>query len=176
MASARHDTVLVREGDGWKVAIIREWDRDVGFDASLKELDWLVGNWRAVTGDREITLAYKWDENKAFIRGNFSVKEGGKVVESGTHVIGKDPARGAIRWWVFQSDGGFGGGAWAREGKRWAIDVRGVRADGKRLVATILYAPVDADTFTWQVVNQSLDGVAVADTPPTKVTKKKSAN
>jgi uncharacterized protein (TIGR02246 family) len=175
VASGRQETVLVREGIKWKIAIIREWDRDVGLDASLKDLEWLVGTWQAVSKDREATITYAWDENKAFLRGKFTVKEGAKVIESGTEMIGKDHAQGGIRSWVFQADGGFGGGAWTREGKKWSVDVHGVRADGRELTATFIYLQVDPSTVTWQAVNQALDGVPLADTPPIKVTKQKSA-
>jgi uncharacterized protein (TIGR02246 family) len=175
VASSRQDTVFVREGGQWKVAIVREWDRDIGLDVSLKELEWLIGTWQAVAKDREVTITYDWDENKAFIRGKFTVKEGATVIESGTEMIGKDNARGVIRSWVFQSDGGFGGGAWTREGKKWSVDVHGVRADGRELTGTIIYVQVDPNTVTWQAVNQALYGAPVADTPPIKVTKQKSA-
>jgi uncharacterized protein (TIGR02246 family) len=175
VASGRQETVLVREGGRWKVARVREWDRHVGLDVSLQELQWLIGTWQAVTKDRKATITYEWDENKAFIRGKFTVKEGAKVIESGTQMIGKDHAEGVIRSWVFQSDGGFGGGVWAREGKKWSVDVHGVRADGRKLTATTIYIQVDPNTFTWQAVNQALDGLPVADTPPIKATKQKSA-
>ena len=147
---------------------------DIGLDVSLKELQWLIGTWRAVTKDREVTITYEWDQNKAFLRGKFTVKEGTKVIESGTETIGKDNARGVIRSWVFQSDGGFGGGAWTREGKKWSVDVYGVLADGREMTATSIYVHLDNNTFTWQAVNQTLDGVPVADTPPIKVTRQKS--
>jgi uncharacterized protein (TIGR02246 family) len=175
VASGLQHTVLVREGGGWKVALVREWNRDVVLDASLKELEWLIGTWQAVTKDREVAITYEWDENKAFIRGKFTVKEGTKVIESGTELIGKDNADGVIRSWVFQADGGFGGGVWAREGRKWSVDVHGVRGDGRKLTATIIYIPVDPNTVTWQAVNQTHDGVPVSDTPPIKVTKQKSA-
>jgi hypothetical protein len=173
VASSWRDTLLVREGGQWKVAMVREWDRDTSLDASLKELAWLVGTWQATTKDREVTITYAWDENKVFIRGKYAVKEGDKVVESGTQIIGKDNAQGAIRSWVFQSDGGFGGGVWTREGKKWSVDVYGAMADGKELTATSIYIHLDPNSFTWQAVDQSLDGVPVADTQPIKVTKQK---
>jgi uncharacterized protein (TIGR02246 family) len=175
VASGRQAIVAVREGGQWKVAIIREWDRDVGLDVGLKELEWLIGTWRAVTKEREVTITYAWDEHKAFIRGTFTVKEGAKVIESGTELIGKDHTEGVIRSWVFQSDSGFGSGVWAREGKKWSVDVHGVRADGRKLTGTIIYIQVDPNTVTWQAVNQAHDGVPLSDTPPIKVTKQKSA-
>jgi uncharacterized protein (TIGR02246 family) len=174
VAAGRQATVLVREGGQWKVALVREWDHDTGLDVGLKELEWLIGTWQAATKDREVTITYEWDENKAFIRGKFTVKEGTKVIESGMEMIGKDHAEGVIRSWIFQSDGGFGGGVWTRDDKKWYVAVHGVRAKGKQLTATIIYILVDPSTVTWQAVNQTLDGVPAADTPPIKVTKQKS--
>jgi uncharacterized protein (TIGR02246 family) len=175
VASGRQAIAAVREGGRWKVAVVREWDLDVGLDASLKELEWLIGTWQAVAKDRVVTITYDWDENKAFIRGRFTVREGTKVIESGTEMIGEDHAADVIRSSAFQSDGGFGGGVWTRSGKKWSVDVNGVSADGSKLTATIIYVQVDPNTVTWQAVNQALDGVPVADTPPIKVTKQKSA-
>jgi len=175
VASSWRNTLLVREGGEWKIAMVREWDRDTGLDVSLKELEWLIGTWQAASKDRQVTTSYEWDEHKAFIRGKFTVKEGAKVIESGTQMIGKDNAEGAIRSWVFQSDGGFGGGVWTREGKKWSVDVYGVMADGRELTATSIYVRVDPNTYTWQAVGQALNGVPIADTQPIKVTKQKPA-
>jgi uncharacterized protein (TIGR02246 family) len=174
VGSCWRDTTLVRDGGQWKVATVHEWDRDNSFDDSLKDLEWLIGTWRMAANDREVTTTYEWDENKPFIRGKYAVKEGAKVVESGTHRFAKDNAEGGIRSWVFQSDGGFGGGLWARDGKNWTVDFYGVTPDGKRLTATVMYVRVDANTFTWQSVNQAVDDQPIADTQPIKVTKQKS--
>jgi uncharacterized protein (TIGR02246 family) len=175
IASSWRNTLLVREGGQWKVAIAREWDRDVGADTSLKELEWLIGTWQAATKEREVTTTYEWDETKAFIRGKYTVKDGGKLLESGTQLIGKDHAAGAIRSWVFQSDGGFGGGVWTRDDKKWTVDVYGVMPDGKELEAASIYLHVDPNHFTWQAVNQTLDGVPIPDTQPIKAARQKAA-
>ena len=174
IASSWRNTLLVREGGQWKVAIIQEWDRDEGLDVSLKELDWLIGTWHVATKTREVTTTYEWDENKAFIRGKYTVKDGAKVVESGTQMIGVDKAAGAIRSWVFSSDGGFGNGLWTREGKKWSVDVYGVTPTGRELTATAIYIHVDPNTYTWQSVDQSVDGQPIPDTQPVKVTRQKT--
>jgi uncharacterized protein (TIGR02246 family) len=174
IASSWRNTLLVREDGQWKVALVQEWDRDNTLDDSLKDLAWLIGTWQMDTKDREVTTTYEWDETKAFIHGKFTVKQGGKVVESGTHIFGKDNAEGGIRSWVFQSDGGFGDGLWTREGKKWTVDFDGVSADGKKLSATVIYIHVDANTFTWQSVQQTVDGQPIADTQPIRVTKQRS--
>jgi uncharacterized protein (TIGR02246 family) len=173
IASSWRNTLVVREGGQWKVTIVQEWDRDDGIDVSLNELEWLIGTWHVATKDREVTTVYEWDENKAFIRGKYTVKEGAKVIESGLQMIGKDNAEGAIHSWVFQSDGGFGDGFWAREGKKWTVDFYGVTPDGRELTATALYIHFDANTYAWQSVDQTVDGQSIPDTQPIKVTKQK---
>src|SRR5262245_18305248 len=45
IASSWRNTLLVREGGQWKIAITQEWDRDEGLDVSLNELEWLIGTW-----------------------------------------------------------------------------------------------------------------------------------
>jgi hypothetical protein len=172
IASSWRNTLLVREGGQWKVAIAQEWDRDDGLDVSLKELEWLIGTWHVASKDREVTTTYEWDEHKAFIRGKYTVKEKDKVVEAGTQMIGKDNAAGAIHSWVFQSDGGFGDGVWTRDGKKWTVDFSGITPNGQELTATAIYIHVDANTYTWQSVDQAVDGEPIPDTQPVKVTKK----
>jgi uncharacterized protein (TIGR02246 family) len=172
-ASSWRNTLLVREKGEWKVAIVQEWDRDNGLDVSLTDLAWLIGTWHVASKDREVTTVYEWNANKTFIHGKYTIKEGAKVVESGTQMFGKDNAAGAIHSWVFQSDGGFGDGLWTRDGKKWTVNVYGVTADGSELTATAIYVHVDANTYTWQSVDQTVDGVAIPDTKPIKVTKQK---
>jgi uncharacterized protein (TIGR02246 family) len=174
IGSSWRNTLLVREDGQWKVAMVQEWDRDNSLDDSLKDLEWLIGTWRMDTKDRDVTTTYEWDENKAFIRAKYTVTERGKVVESGTQMLGKDNAEGGIRSWVFQSDGGFGDGLWTRDGKNWTVDFGGVTSDGKKVSATVNYVHVDADTFTWQSVQQTVNGQPIADTKPIKVTKQKA--
>ena len=173
ISSSWRNTFLVREGGEWKVAMVQEWDRDNSLDDSLKDLEWLIGNWQMSTKDREVTTTYEWDENKKFIRGKFTIKDGGKVTESGTQLFGTDNAEGGIRSWVFQSDGGFGDGLWTREGKKWTVDFDGVTASGKKLSASVIYMRVDPNNFTWQSVDQTIDGQPIPDTPPIKVTRQK---
>jgi len=173
-ASCWRNTWLVREGGQWKVTMVHEWDRDTAFDVSLKDLDWLIGTWHVADKGREVTTSYEWDEDKAFIRGKYMVKDGNKVIESGTQMIGKDNAAAAIHSWVFQSDGGFGDGIWTQEGKKWSVDFYGVTPDGRELTATAIYIHVDANSYTWQSVDQAVDGVPIPDTKPIKVTRQKS--
>ncbi len=174
IGSIWRNTMLVREGGQWKVAVVQEWDRDTALDDSPKDLEWLIGTWDMTSNNQTVTTTYEWDDSKAFLRGKYTAKEGAKVVESGLQMFGKDNADGGIRSWVFQSDGGFGGGLWSREGKNWNVDFYGVTPEGKRLTATVIYVRLDANTFTWQSVNQTVDDQSIADSQPIKVTKQKA--
>jgi len=173
-ASSWRTTWLVREGGQWKVAMVQESDRDNALDVSLQELEWLIGTWQVSANGKDVTTTYAWDENKTFIRGKYSVKEGDKVIESGTQMIGKDNAAAAIHSWVFQSDGGFGDGLWTRDGKKWSVDFYGVTPEGQQLSATAIYIHLFANTYTWQSVDQEVDGVSIPDTKPIKVMKQKN--
>jgi len=175
ISSSWRNTFLAKEDGQWKVAMVQEWDRDNSLDDTVKDLEWLIGSWQMSTKDREVTLSYEWDESKTFIHGKYVMREGGKVTESGTQMFGKDNADGGIRSWVFQSDGGFGDGLWTRDGKKWTVDFQGVTASGKKLTANVIYLRLDANTFTWQSVEQTVDGQPIADSQPIKVTKQKAA-
>jgi hypothetical protein len=175
VASGRQETVLVREGGKWKIAIVREWDRDAGLDVSLKDLKWLIGTWWATSEDRQVTITYEWDENQAFLCGRFTVKQGAKVIDSGTQIIGKDNAKGMIRSWVFQADGGSATNSGPGTAGNGASIPTAYGPMAMVLTATNIYIHVAPETVTWQAVNQLLDGVPVADTPPIKVTRQKTA-
>ena len=68
----------------------------------------------------------------------------------------------------------FGDGFWTRDGKKWTVDVGGVTPEGGELSATAIYIHLDPNTFTWQSVDQAVDGQPIPDTQPIKVTKQKA--
>ena len=173
-ATSSHFTaLLVREKGKWHLAQLREMERTES--ASLDDLKWLIGDWMAKTEAREVSIRYAWDEKKVFIRGNFVVREKGKEVLSGQQIIGRDPAVGALRSWVFESEGGFGSGVWKRDGKAWVVESEGTQADGSTTSSVNVLTPVDADTFTWQSQERSAGADTKPDTIPVKVTRVKKS-
>jgi uncharacterized protein (TIGR02246 family) len=164
--AARYSVLHVREGGHWLMAVLREWP-DEG--VSLRDLDWLIGTWEAKTEEAEVRTAYEWDAKKNSIRCHFTIKGKDRNV-AGLQVLLKDPRTGQLRSWLFDDDGGFGDGAWTRDGKRWVIAAAGVQADGGELTATNILTPVDKDTFTWQSTERTLDGEELSNIPPVKVT------
>jgi uncharacterized protein (TIGR02246 family) len=173
VSSSSTHTLLVREGGQWKLALVHEWERDVSHDDTLKDLEWLIGTWVAAGKEKEVLTTYEWDEHKAWIRGKFTVKEGGKVIETGTQMIGKDNSRSVIRSWVFQSEGGFGESVWTRDGKQWTVEATGVLPDGREMTATNIYLRLGPDAWTFHSTNRTLGGVALPNADPIKVTRQK---
>jgi uncharacterized protein (TIGR02246 family) len=166
---SRYSVLHVREGGKWLIALLREWP-DEG--VSLRDLDWLIGTWEAKTEDAEVRTTYEWDANKNSIHCKVAIKGKGRTLLA-TQIILKDPRTGQLRSWMFDDDGGFGDGAWTRDGKRWVIEASGVEADGGELTAKNILTPVDKDSFTWQSMDRTQDGDELPNIPPIKVTRVK---
>jgi uncharacterized protein (TIGR02246 family) len=168
-ASVRYSALCVREGGKWFLALLREWP-DEG--TSLRDLEWLIGSWEAKGDGVEVHTTYEWEENKAFIRVRFSIREEGHTL-TGTEMIGKDPSTGQLRSWTFGSHGGFGGAVWSRDGQKWLQEAEGVHADGTPLRATNILTRMGDDAFTWQSVHRAEHDEELPDLPPVKVTRVK---
>jgi uncharacterized protein (TIGR02246 family) len=167
--ASRYSVLHVREGGKWLMALLREWP-DEG--VALRDLDWIIGTWEAKVEGADVRTTYEWDAKKNGIHCRITIKGKGRDV-SATQVLLKDPRSGNLRSWIFLDDGGFGEGAWTRDGKRWVIEASGVQADGGELTATNILTPVDKDTFVWQSNERTLDDEELPSIPPVKVTRVK---
>lgn len=159
--------LYVREEGVWRIAVLREWSRQT----TLRDLGWLIGEWSAKTKDGQVNTAYRWSDDKTFITMSFNVNVE-EATSSGTQVIARDPATGAIRSWVFQG-GGIGEGDWLHEGKRWVITCRGLSADGEAMTATNIFTPKGTDAFTYESISRTLDGEELPDIAPVTVMRTK---
>jgi uncharacterized protein (TIGR02246 family) len=168
-ASSRYSILCARENGQWRIAVMREWPEQ---GAALRDIDWLIGTWAAKTENGEVSTTYEWDQNKKFIHVRFAIK-GKDRTATGTEIIAKDPSTDGLRSWLFESDGGFGGSTWSREGKRWVMEATGVEENGTEMTATNILTPLGKDSFTWQSVNRTVDGEDQPDIPPIKVTRVK---
>jgi uncharacterized protein (TIGR02246 family) len=169
---ARYRILFVREENRWRVAQLDESASDT---VSVDELDWLVGDWKSVSGQgADILTSYTWAPNKKFIHAQFTVKEKGHTL-TGNQVIGVDPATGNIRTWTFEADGGVGEASWNRDGDHWVLDAAGSLKDGRTVTETNILTRINADTFTWQSVDRHLGDKLIADLAPVKVVRVKSA-
>jgi uncharacterized protein (TIGR02246 family) len=167
--TSRYSVLHVREGGNWLMALLREWP-DEG--VSLRDLDWLIGTWEAKAEGAVVRTTYEWDAKKNSIHCHITIKGPGRNL-SATQLLLKDPRTSQLRSWIFDDDGGFGDGAWTRDGKRWVIEANGVQADGGEVTARNILTPVDKDTFIWQSTERTLEDQEIPNIPPVKVTRVK---
>jgi uncharacterized protein (TIGR02246 family) len=167
-SSTLYSAVDVRSGGKWQTAVSREWG--AGEDR-LEDLEWLLGQWNSSGKDHDISLTFSRDEDKPFILGRFSRKDGNKMVSTGTFRIGVDPQTGQLRSWHFDEDGGHGQSLWVRDGNRWVLDATGVMGNGIETASVNIFARLNNDEITWQSIDRALGDQELPDTTPIKLTR-----
>jgi uncharacterized protein (TIGR02246 family) len=164
---ARYTIVHVKESGRWRLGSVRDspFVPPTNYN-NLKGLEWAVGDWADESGKGDVArVSFAWSENQGFLVSHFTTTFKNVAIGGGTQWIGWDPRAKELRSWTFDTDGGFGEGAWANEGNgKWAIKTKLVLPDGKQVAATNVVTRVDADTFTWQSRDRSVDGNALPDT------------
>ncbi|HVK15639.1 MAG TPA: nuclear transport factor 2 family protein [Fimbriiglobus sp.] len=163
-------SLLVRDDGGWKLASVSEWATDPALTLTLKNLDWLAGEWAAKGDGGELRISYAWEADRAFLRGTYTLTKDGKTVSSGTQVIGQNPL-GGLRAWVFDSSGSFGESVWTKDGGQVIAEATATLPDGTDMTATNILVPLGPDAFTWQSTERTAGDVALPDQPPVKLTR-----
>jgi uncharacterized protein (TIGR02246 family) len=169
--------VLVKDGDGkWLIEGVRERNPIPACYEQLKQLEWLVGDWKVSAQTAEnlsFSMHCHWTENKSYIICMYTARYQ-DTLRHGTEVIGWDAKEKKIRSWMFDSNGGFNGGFWKKDGKRWIVDASGTTPDGKTVKNTTLLTEVDADGFLFESQNRSIDGEKKDDIPQLQMQRVKS--
>ena len=171
--ASRYSTLFVRQDGRWLVALLKEWGDEEANRSKIDDLAWLIGTWKSESGDVQAQTEYEWTENKKFIRCKYTVtnKKDKAAPGTGTQVIGIDPARGLIRAWTFDSEGGIGEASWTFAGNRWVIDSSGTLADGSETTATNFLQRKGDNAFTWRSVRRTLENEKLPDIGPVQVTR-----
>ena len=164
--------VWVKHDGAWKLAAIREArDPEAEGSADLQELDWMVGDWKAVAataadaagaaapvagdGAAPITLAVHWNPTRTFLVREMRIPPPpGAPADAPTldisQQIGWDPLARQVRGWAFGSDGSHGESTWIREGDAWIARTVSVRPDGRKTSTLTVYSPDGPDRCTVQ--------------------------
>jgi hypothetical protein len=167
---ARYTNVHVKKDGKWLLDSVREapfvppGNRD-----QLRGLEFLIGDW-SEPGDKgeAAHVSFSWSESQNFIVSTFATTHKEIPVSGGTQWIGWDPVAKRIRSWSFEEDGGFGEGLWTRDGDKLTIRSSAVLPDGKKLAGTATIAREDANSFSWQMKDRTLDGKPLPETPVVK--------
>lgn len=165
--------MFVRDGADWLVASVKETLPADADAAELSDLEFLIGDWEAKRGDRDMSISYAWGDGKAFLRTRDTVREKGKVTASGTEIFAKDPATGSLRAWMFDKSGTIAESDWGFDGAAWVLTATGTLPLGAEMSATNILAPLGPDALTWQSIDRSIAGQPVPDLVPLEITRLK---
>jgi uncharacterized protein (TIGR02246 family) len=163
---SRFSALFVRSGGKWYFGLLRELPEA----PSLQELAWLVGSWTFPSDGSESHMVVEWTESKKYLLCRITRKQDDQITTA-TQILAVHPATGAIQSWTFESDGSLGEAVWSRNDKGWTAKVTSVTADGDKATATTTLTPMDANTFTFQSTERTVDGEKAADVGPIKVTR-----
>jgi len=155
VAETDYQATHVKRGGRWLMTRVRSFNRVVlsPYD-SLRELEWLIGDWVNEDEESAVEASYRWDMNKAFIVNDFSVRIKGKKVLAGTQRIGRDPLTKQIKAWVFDSDGGYAESLWSSVDDGWVMKAKGVRSDGKVVTVTNQMTQLAKDRFRFEAADR----------------------
>ncbi|HKD36204.1 MAG TPA: SgcJ/EcaC family oxidoreductase [Pirellulales bacterium] len=177
-SSSRYTVVHARRDGKWEMVDCKDEPYFGPEDQDhLKDLEWLVGEWKIDAGDKseDRRVKFEWVGGRNFIKSNYTATKDGKSTLTGGQIIGWHPKKGRIVSMQFEAGGGFGNNLWTKDGSKWVLDATGVLPDGSDTTAVNIITPLDANDFTWQSVKRTLDGVKLPDVPPVKVTRVKTA-
>lgn len=175
-AQVRYIATLVKTDGRWLLASIREfYDEPLPQPRDhLADLEWMIGDWISESDDRVLHASYRWAAGEQSIIGSLRAVRDGQVVLDTEQRIGWDPRAEKIRSWMFDSDGGLGGGLWTATDDGWLLRSESVDPLGIVGNSTIRYRPLDANRYqivgTDRIVgDQRLDDfeVTITRAPPT---------
>jgi uncharacterized protein (TIGR02246 family) len=174
-AYATYTAVHVKQSGKWLISMVRE--APAGSEPNTPEeklagLAWLIGEWR--DGDESGSLHFKcdWSKHRSFLMRTFTVVSSTTGEEiHGTEIIGWDPLRKAPKSFIVDSRGCMGEGHWLQKSDRWYCKVMTVLPDGKKVSATHVYRPLDANRYAFQSINRTLDGEVQPDTQEVTVSR-----
>ena len=121
-------------------------------------MEWLVGEWVDAGEGFTIDVTCKWTENQNYLSRTYTVSSEDGAASSGLQIIGWDAKQKLIRSWLFDSDGGFIKGTWAKRDDRWVVQAVATLPDGGSGSFTSIFRPTEDGSYTWEKINRVLDG------------------
>jgi len=170
--AARYTVTHARRGGKWLMVVGRDspYVADSNEDY-LKDLEWMIGEWKPAAKGAGLEVKSEWLANHNFIKNSYTITTDGKASQSGAQIVGWNPRLGKIVAWHFGADGGFGDSVWTKDGGKWVLEAHGTLRDGSESMAVNIITPIDANNFTFQSVQRTLDGVHLPDVGPVKISR-----
>jgi uncharacterized protein (TIGR02246 family) len=162
---ARYTIVHVKKDGEWYLSSVREamFIPATNYE-HLRPMERLIGEWVGEVDGAEVgKMSFAWSENQGFVINTYASTAKNLVLSSGTQYIGWDPSTKHFRTWTFDFMGGFGEGTWTKEENKWISKSNAVLQDGRKMEATNVVTPIDADTIKWQSKDRTIDGKPIPD-------------
>jgi uncharacterized protein (TIGR02246 family) len=175
-SAARYTVVHVKQDGKWMLESVREAIAVPPSNAEhLEDLAFLIGDWTEdVDKGGSARASYAWDEHQNFIVNTFEVTMKDVSVAGGKQVIAWDAAAKKPRAFSFFFNGGFAESTWTKEGdNKWKIAFTGVQRDGGKVTATNVLTKIDADHFSFQLTDRTVDGKKLPDDKAIKMKRVK---
>ncbi len=170
--AARYNVTHARRNGKWLMVVGRDSPYvSAANDDYLKSLEWMIGQWKPEGKGAGLEVKSEWMAQRNFIKNTYVVSNEGKDAISGAQIVGWNPRLGKIVAWHFDANGGFGNDVWTKSGSKWVIEASGIFRDGSESSAVNIITPIDANSFTWQSVKRTLDGVKLPDVGPVKLVR-----
>ncbi len=172
----RFSATWVREAGTWKLAALREArDPEPSGPETLRQLDWMVGEWKAIDETAhgaeaadakpavELTMSVRWNDAHTFLVREMRIRpaHAGPEKRSGLEIsqrIGWDPLARRIRSWAFGSDGSHSEATWLRDGGSWVARTASVQPDGSQTSAINVYTFDGTDRCTMRSLHTHVGG------------------
>ena len=166
--------VFVKRDSRWLIDRLNENEIAVADPRheALQQLEFMIGEWTSEQDDVTVELSCHWTENETYISSTFKVTSDGQVLSSGLQIIGWDPSTKQIRSWLFDSSGTFVSGSWASRDDKWIVQSVATLSDGGRGSFTNVFRPRADGSYTWEKMNQVLDGQLLPNAAETIVRRK----
>jgi len=171
-AENEYNVFYAKQDGSWKIVRVSESQRPESQYEHLKPLEWLVGSWIDEDEEATIETSAKWDRYKNFLIQDFRVLSDDRLQLEVRQLIAWDPIQKRIRSWIFDSDGGFGEGAWTQKGDSWVVTQHYTLADGAKASAINTYTKKGKDGYTWISSGREVSGEILPDVGPIDIVRK----
>jgi uncharacterized protein (TIGR02246 family) len=167
-SSGRFTCTWTKTGGKWLLSSVRDVpDLPAAAEPAalgpLQQFEWLVGNWSSKNPTFAVQLSGRWALNKSFLVLEYTVKGKDGDDLAVDQYFGWDPVDGVIRSWFFDSQGGYGGGDWERQGNTWTATWKGVLSDGQTAASTNSMTFIDDNSFLFRSVDRDIGGLPLAN-------------
>lgn len=156
---SQYTTVLVKEGDAWKIASLRDIKSEFASAADrLQVLDWMMGGWIDESEAGVAEYDFGWSEDGSYILGSYRIQDERAEDFTGTLRIGWCPVKKQFQSWTFDSEGGVSFGTWDAIPEGWIVKTTGTRSDGVSGSSTNYYERGDDDKIIWKSFDRHIGG------------------